>query len=230
MLVNINKTVFFEKIRYMCVSFLCSLFFFLSIALIVPYVAFAHPHVYVVARSTVVFGPGGKVVAIRHSWTFDDMYSAFAIEGLGTKDTPPTPEQLAPLAKTNVESLAEYGYFTTAKVGGKPLEFAEPNDQSMEANAQRIVTLHFTVPLKVPADVGRAFTFQVYDPTYFVSFDFDATTPITMADAPQGCSASIFKPKPLDTGDTQKLSESFFSGLSPGADFGIKLASRAVIA
>ena len=37
-------------------------------------------------------------------------------------------------------------------------------------------------------------------------------------------------PKPLDTGDKQKLDESFFSNLAPGASFGFKMASRVILA
>src|SRR5207244_4238720 len=76
----------------------------------------AHPHVFVTTKTELRFGEGGKVVAIRHQWTFDDMYSAFVTEGLSAGDTLATKEQLAPLAKTNVEQLAQYDWFTVAKV------------------------------------------------------------------------------------------------------------------
>jgi len=51
-----------------------------------------------------------------------------------------------------------------------------------------------------------------------------------MKGEPSGCSLSMSQPKPLDNGEAQRLNEAFFSGLSPGADFGIKLASRATVA
>src|SRR5438067_691674 len=79
------------------------------------------------------------------------------------------------------------------------------------------------------ARAGKALTFQVYDPTYFVSFDFDRNG-VTLASAPSGCSLTLVPPKSLDDKESQKLSEAFFSGLSPGADFGIKLAGRAIVA
>lgn len=44
--------------------------------------ASAHPHVWVTMRAEVVYAPDGKVTGIRHAWTFDDMFSAFAIQGL----------------------------------------------------------------------------------------------------------------------------------------------------
>ena len=190
----------------------------------------AHPHVFVTAREQVVFGPEGKVTGIRAAWTFDDMYSAFAIQGLGDPGKPLTREQLAPLAKTNVDSLAEFGWFTVAKTGGKSVPFGEPVDYWLEESADKLITLHFTLPLKVPVPTGAFFNLQIYDPTYFVAFEYDAKDPVTLVNPPAGCSTTVSKPKPLDNTDSQKLSEAFFTNMSPGTDFGIKLASRAIVA
>ncbi len=191
--------------------------------------ASAHPHVFVVAKEDLLFTPDGRIGGIRAHWTFDDLYSSFLTQGIGDPDKLPTRAELAPLAQTNVESLAEFGYFTVAKVAGKPAEFDAPTDYFLEESADKLVTLHFTLPLKEPAS-AKVLTLQVYDPTYFVSFDFDNTDPITLVGAPPGCSANVNKPKALDAGDNQKLSEAFFANLSPGVDFGIKLASRALVA
>src|SRR5436305_1936766 len=70
--------------------------------------ASAHPHVWVAVKSEVLFGGDGKISGIRHAWTFDEMYSAFATQGFGKDGKAPTSEELQPLAKVNVESLAEF--------------------------------------------------------------------------------------------------------------------------
>ena len=190
----------------------------------------AHPHVFVTAKEQLIFGQDGKITGIRAAWTFDDMYSAFAIQGLGDPDKILTSAELAPLAKTNVESLAEFGWFTVGKTGGKPVLFNDPVDYSLDESADKLITLHFTLPLKVPVKTGSFFSLQVYDPTYFVAFEFDSREPATLTNAPAGCSVSVAKPKSLDVTDSQKLSEAFFTNMSPGTDFGIKLAPRAIIA
>jgi ABC-type uncharacterized transport system substrate-binding protein len=190
----------------------------------------AHPHVWVAARAQVLFTPDGGIAASRHVWTFDEMYSAFATQGLGKDGKPPTREDLAPLAKTNVESLAEFQYFTLAKTGPKTYEFGEPRDYQLEADDKKQVTLSFTLPLKEPVSAKKPFTFMVYDPTYFVDIELEKTDPVTMKDAPAGCSLTTMRPDPLNGGDSAKLNESFFSGLSPGADFGIKMATRTIVA
>ena len=190
----------------------------------------AHPHVFVTAKEQVIFGPDGKVTGIRAAWTFDDMYSSFVTQGIGAPDAILTPQQLAPLAQTNVDSLQEFGYFTIAKANGHQLEFQPPIDYSLEENKDKLVTLFFTLPLKSPVRASPALTVSVYDPTYFVSFEMDDKAPVSFTSAPSGCSSSVIKPRPLDSGDNQKLSEAFFANMSPGVDFGIKLASKVMVA
>ena len=192
--------------------------------------AAAHPHVWVSAREQVIFDAKGEIEAIRHAWTFDEMYSAFVTEGQGKDGQLMTKEELAPLAKSNVESLAEFDFFTYAKVANAKIEFGMPIDYSLEQRKDKLVVLHFTLPLKTPASASKAFSFQVYDPTYFVAFEMEQQDPVGMAGAPKGCSVNLLGSKPLATDDTKKLSESFFSGLSPGYDFGVKLASRIIVA
>jgi ABC-type uncharacterized transport system substrate-binding protein len=190
----------------------------------------AHPHVWVAARSEVVFGPDGKILGLKNAWEFDEMYSAFAVQGLGKGGKPPTREELAPLAKTNVESLAEFDYFTYAKQNGARLAFKAPEDAYLESNDKKIVTLHFFLPLETPASAKKPFSFQMYDPTYFVAFALEKKDPVTLEKAPAGCSVSLVEPAPLVATDNQKLSEAFFQNMSPGADFGMKLATRAIVA
>jgi ABC-type uncharacterized transport system substrate-binding protein len=210
--------------------------FLTNLLLTIPWLAAAvagaqaHPHVWVAVRSELVFAPDGKISGVKHAWEFDEMYSAFAIQGRGKNGKPPTREDLAPVAATFVETLPEFDYFTFAKQNGAKAEFKSPQDVSLEANEKNIVTLRFFLPLATPASAKKPFSFQVYDPTYYVSFGFEKKDPVTMAKAPTGCSVSLVEPAPLVATDNQKLSEAFFQNMSPGADFGVKLATRAIVA
>jgi ABC-type uncharacterized transport system substrate-binding protein len=192
--------------------------------------AAAHPHVWVAARATVQFDKDGRITGVRHDWTFDEMYSAFATQGLGKDGKPPTSQELQPLAKTNIESLVEFAFFTFAREGGKKLEFAEPVDYSLDADDRKIVSLHFTLPLKKPVEAKRPFSFQVYDPTYFVAFGFEKKDPIAMSAAPAGCSTSVMEPAPLLAADSQRLSAAASENFSPGADLSSRIAPRVVVA
>src|SRR5262245_63252356 len=84
-----------------------------ALTLALAAIAHAHPHVWVTMRTDLVYAPDGRVTGIRHAWAFDDMFSAFAIQGLDSKEKGKfTREELAPLAKVNVESLKEFDYFS----------------------------------------------------------------------------------------------------------------------
>ncbi len=131
--------------------------------------AAAHPHVWVTAHEDVIFQPDGKIAAIRNSWVFDDMYSAFAVQGLAKDGQLATKEQLAPLAKTNVESLAEFGYFTFAKNAGAKIDFGPPKDYSLEERPDKLVELSFTVPLKVPIVSPAALSLSRSTTRHFLS-------------------------------------------------------------
>ncbi len=190
----------------------------------------AHPHVWVTVKSQLDFTPDGKVAAVVHDWVFDEMYSSFATQGLAAKGELVKREQFAPLARENAGGLADVGYFTTLKIGGKPVDFGSVTDYWMEERPDHLVEFHVTVPLKEPTPPKGFVTLRVADPEYFIDFEYDDKAPVTLVKAPAGCSASVARPKPLVGGDKQKLSESFFTNLSPGSDFGFKMASTAIIA
>ena len=192
--------------------------------------AAAHPHVWVTVKSKLTFTPDGKVAAVVHDWVFDEMYSSFATQGLAKPGELVNRQQFAPLAEENAGSLAQIGYFTTLKIGGKPVEFGAVTDYWMEERPDHLVNFHVTIPLKTPAALAKFVTLRVADPEYFIDFEFDDKDPVKLVSAPSGCSASVAKPKALDETDKSKLSESFFTNLSPGTNFGFKMASSAIIA
>jgi ABC-type uncharacterized transport system substrate-binding protein len=192
--------------------------------------ASAHPHVWVTVRSQIAFTSDGKISAVVQDWVFDEMYSAFATQGLAKPGDLVKREQFAPLAQENAGSLAEIGYFTTLKIGGKPVEFGSVTDYWMEERPDHLVEFHVTLPLKTPSPLAKFVTLRVSDPEYFIDFEFDDKTPVKLLSAPAGCSATVAKPKPLEEADKTKLTESFFTNLSPGTNFGFKMASSAIIA
>jgi len=181
-------------------------------------------------KSQIAFTPDGKVSAVVHDWVFDEMYSSFATQGLAPKGKLVTREEFAPLAKENAGGLADIGYFTTLKIGGKSVDFGSVTDYWMEERPDHLVEFHVTLPLKNPERIKKFGTLRVADPEYFIDFEFDDKDPVKLDSAPPGCSVSVAKPKPLEAADKTKLTESFFTNLSPGTNFGFKMASAAIIA
>lgn len=149
----------------------------------------AHPHVWVVYETAVVFG-GGKITGLRHKWTFDEMYTTMAIEGLDTnKDGVYSREELAELAKVNMEGLVEFDYFSFAKLGEKALKFNPPTDFYLE-HKDGALSFHFTLPLAEPVAADAPdFSFSVFDPSFFISFEPAKENAFSVVDAPAGCKA-----------------------------------------
>src|ERR1043166_1420539 len=127
----------------------------------------AHPHVWVTMKSEVIYSADGTATGVRHAWTFDDMFSTFATQGLASKEKGKfTREELAPLAEVNVTSLKDFDYFTVARANGKKADLTAPVDYYLEF-ADGLLTLHFTLPLATPAK-AQSLDFEMTDPTYFV--------------------------------------------------------------
>ena len=56
------------------------------------------------------------MTGVRHAWTFDDMFSAYALQGIShAKKGQYSRAELASLAEVNMTSLWEYDYFTYAR-------------------------------------------------------------------------------------------------------------------
>jgi len=158
--------------------------------------ASAHPHVWVTMRSELLYAPDGSVTGVRHNWTFDDMFSAFATTGLQKTDGSFTRDALQPLAKVNVDSLKAYGYFTYPKVNGRRQKdsFGAPTDYWAEYDPKEtVLTLHFTLPFKKPIK-AKSLEIEVYDPEFFVDFDFAKNKPVMLVGAPPRCKVATDKP------------------------------------
>ena len=181
--------------------------FFVTLAtLFIAAPALAHPHVWVTMRTELVYAPDGRITGIRHAWSFDDMFSTFAIQGLDSKEKGKfTREELAPLAKVNVESLKEFDYFTYATADGKKVALTDPTaDYWLDYNDQ-VLTLNFTLPLKTPVK-AKELKIDIYDPTIFVDFSFDKQNPARLVGAPN-CKLDVQLPREMTFAEGKKLSE-----------------------
>ena len=191
--------------------------------------ALAHPHVWVTMHTEIVYAPDGSVTGVRHAWAFDDMFSAFATQGIESKEKGKfSPEELAPLAKVNIELLKEYGYFTYVTADGKKTPLTDPAPGYRLDYKDAILTLHFTLPLKTPVK-AKLLRVEVYDPTIFVDFEFAKQTPVNLVGAPEACKLDVVLPQEITTAQSQKLGEVFFNSLSAAQNFGAQYANKILV-
>ena len=187
----------------------------------------AHPHVWITAVSHLIYAPDGSITGVRHAWTFDDMFSTYALQGIETKvKGAPSREELAPLAQTNVESLKEFAYFTFARAEGRKHKFLEPVDYFLE-HKEGVLTLHLTLPLKTPLKT-KTLALEVFDPAYFIDFKFEDKDPIKLVGAPAGCQLKFQRPNDGTAAAAQKLNEDNFAS-GDNSNYGAMFANKITV-
>lgn len=154
--------------------------------------AVAHPHVFIEARTKILYDKG-TFTGFEHRWTFDEFYTQTAIEGLdANKDGVYDRNELAELAKVNIEGLKEFGFFTFPTLAGAEIKLAEVKEYWLE-HKDGVLTLVFTLPLAqaVKAD-AKDFKFAVADPTFFIGFEWAKSDAVTFSEAaPKTCKATV---------------------------------------
>lgn len=171
----------------------------LGMAALAPLKAEAHPHMWVDMLSDIVFDDQGMITGVNVDWTFDDGYAQMAMEGLDVNgDGIYSADELEPLTKENLESLKDYDYFTVMRLAGKKLEIGPATDAGQIFSNNKL-KLHFFVPLKQPVDPKSGeFQLKVYDPDFFISFDYMAKDPVSViGKIPANCALNV-KPVPTD--------------------------------
>jgi len=188
--------------------------------------ASAHPHVWITAVSELIYAPDGSLTGVRHAWTFDDMYSAYALQGIESKTKGVyTREELAPLAQVNAESLKEYDYFTFLKANGKHT-FEAPVDYFLDYKDDHL-TLHFTLPLTTPVK-SKMLSLEIVDRSYFIDFKMAEKDPVKLVAAPAGCQASVLRPM-SDRKMAQGLSEDSFQEGGANVSLGLLFENKIIV-
>ncbi|CAK7057572.1 MAG: hypothetical protein KER_02429 [Kerstersia gyiorum] len=180
-----------------------------------PLAAQAHPHMWIDASAEFEFDEAGRLAAVRQTWLFDEMFTAYALLGLEKKkDGSYSQATLAPLAQEWMEALAvpQTHFFSGLRRGGGDaprLPFGPWRDASMawHGDSGRI-SMTFDLPLKQPAAAGgQPLRLDVFDPTYYVAYDFSAPGAVTLKNAPAGCAHTYHPPNELDWQTAAKLAE-----------------------
>lgn len=202
----------------------------LASALACPTPAAAHPHVWVTVETTVNYDKG-TVTGFTHKWTFDEMYAAMAIQGLdANNDGAYDRQELAELAQVNIDGLKEFDYFVFPRLGNGALALSAPKDYWLEYKDGQL-SLHMTTPLEQPVLAeAEGLNVAVYDPSFFIAFDFAKENAVRLANAPAGCQASIEVPKE-DAELAKKLAEAAQVGIegSVGTDLGVAVAKSVAL-
>ncbi|HZL60012.1 MAG TPA: DUF1007 family protein [Stellaceae bacterium] len=189
----------------------------------------AHPHIWVTMKVDLLYAPDGAISGVRHAWAFDDMYSVFATQGMDQKTKGVfTREELAPLAKVNMDTLKESGYFTYVTADGEKIPFLDPPTDYWLDYKDTVLTLHFTLPFKQPVK-AKNLLIEIYDPTIYVDFEFAKENPVSAVGAPAQCKLTFKRPPDMRFVQGKILGEAFFNSLTPAQNWGAKFANKILI-
>lgn len=168
--------------------------------------ALAHPHIWIEARSTIVFNNDGAISAIRHQWTFDAAFSAWSIQGLDTNnDGQISTQEFDALAAENMVGLSEFDFYTFAGEGRDDVRLLPSGAARMSYDGER-TTLIFTLEPQAPITISRALEIEVADPEYYAAFSFLENGAV-LENAPDSCSLEVNPPKLIDEALEQRLFE-----------------------
>lgn len=153
--------------------------------------AAAHPHVFVEAKSEVVFDGDGRAIGIRHAWRFDKFFSTYAILGYDADQNGIlTTEELSELAEINAQSLKDFDYYTFPYYGKEQVEIAKISGYWLQYDPDmQQLTFYFVLEFAEPVAVDgeQTLTIDVFDPEYFVALEMVQDEPFKLVDAPAGC-------------------------------------------
>jgi ABC-type uncharacterized transport system substrate-binding protein len=157
---------------------------------------FAHPHVFIANRMTLVFDKGA-FQGITFQWTFDDMFSSMILSDYDPKHTGQfNAAQVKAVKDGAFDNLENYHYFIALAVGKKQLSRFSIQ-QFTPSVADKKLVYSFFVPLKVPVQPeGQSVRVTVYDDSYYVAFDILHVEDVTVqAGQDVTCALSIEKTK-----------------------------------
>lgn len=181
-----------------------------SLALGAAPAAQAHPHMWIDARAVLQFDAQGRVEAVRQEWLFDEMFGAYATQGLPrTADGGLAPDTLRGMADQWMRALGEpiSHYFTTVTYDGQRQPFGAPREAAVDwSPADSRLRLSFVLPLRQPVAPGaQGISVDIYDPTYFVAYDFGAAGAVALQRAPAACRVAYRPPRMPDAKTLQQL-------------------------
>jgi len=134
--------------------------------------AFAHPHVFINNKMTLLFD--GKVLkGLTFRWAFDDMFSEMILTDFKPDVDGNFSARVTGQIKSGAfDNLENYHYFLAFLVGKKPLKKIRIEQFTPSVVEGKQLVYSFFVPLDLPVSAEeQTVRVTVYDDTYFVAFD-----------------------------------------------------------
>jgi len=142
---------------------------------------FAHPHVFIANRMTLVFDKG-VFQGISFQWTFDDMFSSMILSDYDPKRTGQLDTaQIKSIKEGAFDNISSYHYFVAFWINKKAYPHFQVTQFSAAVADGKSLIYSFFVPLKVPVQTTEQTVLAtIYDDSYYVAFDLLHTDEVTV--------------------------------------------------
>ena len=104
------------------------------------------------------------------------------------------------------------------------MPFADPLPDYWLGYKDSILVLTFTLPLKNPVK-AKHLKVEIYDPTFFIDFEFIKKAPVDLVGAPKDCKLKVVLPPAITAMQSQTLGEQFFNALTAAQNWGAQFAN-----
>ncbi|MCF6367852.1 DUF1007 family protein [Rhizobium halophilum] len=199
-----------------------------ALVALTPSLALAHPHIFAEARLEVIADDEGNVQELRNVWRFDEMFSSSVLLDFDTNtDLKLDEKELAELGEVMRASLADFDYFTTLSVDGKPENVQKPDAIHVSFDQNQVMIFFAVKPEKTLPLKGKL-TFGIYDPSMYTAIDFPTDEDlVAQGKTVAACKREVVRPDPdqIIAENNATLTEAFFNDPS-GTDMTKLFATR----
>lgn len=181
-------------------------------AMVLPTTLPAHPHVFVDAQVTVVFGETGEL-AVKLDWFYDDLFSLLVTTDLGIDmdgDLILTAAEQQLLDEQIAAWPPDYAGDLEVSQADAVLALAEKQDHRMTYEGGLFHEAHLR-PVPEIADPDAPVRIRVYDPSFYTAYELRRPVLIEGRD---DCTAEIV---PADLDAAYALAETLLDGQDPTA-------------
>ncbi len=181
-------------------------------AMALPHAATAHPHVFVEAQVTVVFGDSGEL-AVKLDWFYDDLFSLLVTTDLGIDmdgDLILTAEEQQLLDQQITAWPPDYAGDLEVAQADVVLVLADKQDHRMTYEGGLFHETHLR-PVTQISDPDAPIRIRVYDPSFYTAYDL--RRPV-LIEGRNDCTTEIV---PADLDAAYALAESLLDGQQPAA-------------
>lgn len=165
--------------------------------LVIATSASAHPHVWIDLRIKPVMNEQGQLLGLEQAWRFDPFYSLVLIEELergGPKAELET--RYDQLVIEIVNTLKGVNFFTQGQSNGLKVSWLAVTEHTLLRVGQRL-EFRFLLSLAKPLALDQQpFSYQIYDPTYYIEMLHSVTGGLDKSALMVGCSIKLTAPSP----------------------------------